>query len=54
MRRLFDEYADKEADYVLFTDGAFPGSPLTKLSRESGGYLFTRIAASRRRYSTVP
>ena len=24
VRRLFDEYADKEADFVLFTDCAFP------------------------------
>ena len=24
VRRLFDEYADKEADFLLFTDGAFP------------------------------
>ena len=24
VRRLFDEYADKEADFVLFTDGSFP------------------------------
>ena len=24
VRRLFAEYAHKEADFVLFTDGAFP------------------------------
>ena len=58
VRRIFDEYADKEADFLLFTDGAFPDIrtwvPLTKLSRESGRCPSTRIASSRRRHSTAP
>ena len=59
VRRLFDEYADKEADFVFFTDGAFPdirtwlhldeNCPANRV-----GIFFTRIATSRRRYSTVP